>query len=45
MTLREYIHGLGFEQMTNEGNIYWRIADKNPVLDKFIYVNGRESEN
>lgn len=39
MTLREYINGIGFEKLTHEGNIYWRIADKNPILDKYVYID------
>lgn len=33
MTLRNILDYLGFEKMENEGNVYWRIADKNPIMN------------
>ena len=33
LTIRDILEQLGFQKMENEGNIYWRIEDNNPILD------------
>ena len=33
LTIRDIIEQLGFQKMENEGDIYWRIEDNNPILD------------
>ena len=33
LTIRDIIEQLGFQKIENEGNIYWRIEDNNPILD------------
>ena len=33
LTIRDIIEQFGFQKIKNEGNIYWRIEDNNPILD------------
>ena len=33
LTIRDIIEQLGFQKIENEGNIYWKIEDNNPILD------------